>query len=188
VRGSGNPGIIEAAAAALVDFIIGFGSGGTTPRSPNTVEINIGEAYGTSRNGLTFGLLSGSTFDGGGVNSGGSDGRFKTEMVMGGGVQEKLLVPDGTYTVRAAMGVDFGGTLSPAIRILRGSDGAVLHSATGNSAAGAPMDITGVQRVLANWDATNASVSITVTGGQGVLVDGNGSNMWLNHMRWQQTS
>jgi hypothetical protein len=185
-----NGGALQAAPAApvtLVDHTIGFGSGGTTPRSPNTVEINGGDTTLTTRNGLTFQVI-GTQANSGGASSGGSDGRFKTEVNGNGTIT--LVLPDGTYTVRAAMSVGFT-TSTPAIRIRRASDSALLHSiAPTSTAAGNALDITGVDRALASWDATNASVSLVVSGGAGVIVDRGtiATQFFLNYMRWQQTA
>lgn len=175
------------AAPALVDYTIGFGSGATTLRSPNTVEINGADTpYPIPRNGLNIGWDAAQTDTGGANPGGGSGGRFVS--CCNGVNVLRIALPDGAYTVRSGQGVSFGGALSPGLRIRNQSNSAVLHNVLGTSNAGECMDITGVSRALATWDANAGSVSIVVTGGGGVLVDRNAGVLFLNYIRFQQTS
>lgn len=192
VRGGGA----VSAPAVLVDHLIVAGHGSNTPVAPATVTLNATDTYAQTRNGLTFGKIAGTAADGGGNNGGSASqgSRFQwginlgSSPASGGTSQFEFDLPDGTYTVEAAFGVDFGASTN-GIRIINKSGGAVLHSMTATSAAAQPADITGVQRTMAAWDATRATVSIVVTGGQGVLVDrGTAGAQNLNYIRFQQTA
>jgi hypothetical protein len=173
----------------LVHYIIGFGSGSATLRSPNTVEMSGNDPYQTTRNGITFGVASGASADGGGgIVGSGADARFITRSAMGTSVY-RILLPDGTYTFRAAMGTNFA-TVPLGIRIFNFSNSAVLHSASANATSGQAIDITGAVRTVGAWDATNAAVSgLVVSGGQGISIDRNAQNsVQLNYMEITQTA
>lgn len=192
---AGGLGGSPAPAPALVDFIIGGGSGGTTLRAPNNVEINSTDAYPTTRNGLTFGVSGGSATHGNGAYSPG-DGRFKTSFNIansvdtGGNSQYRFDIPDGTYSVDFALGVDFTG-ITTAMKIINIATSATLLSVgpTATGAGGKALDATGVSRNANNWDAERALATITVTGGQGVrCTRGAAGQHFLNFIRFQQTA
>jgi hypothetical protein len=176
-------------APTLVDYIIKMGSSVNGPTAPATQNLNAGDSYpATVRGGLTFGLPAGGGTDSTSGGLSGGNGRFGSALNLGAGSVVRVLLPDGVFDVEAGFGINFG-SVTPGISILNVSNSAVLHAMSAGTTADVPLDITGVQRVMANWDATRATVSITVSGGSGIsFTRGAGSSFFCNYMRLRQTA